>query len=460
MDDYQKFLDDKAQKIHYSGFDPIYMPDFLYDFQRDLVTWSIKKGKAAIFADCGMGKTPMYLVWAQNVIQKTNKPVLVITPLAVSAQTIREADKFGIAAERSREGKHSNKAQVVVTNYERLEYFDPEEFSGVVCDESSAIKNFAGKRRKTITHFMRTRPYRLLCTATASPNDFVELGTSSEALGELQHMEMLQMFFRSEDNTLHPGRRHYNAASSGQGWVFKAHAEQKFWKWVASWARALRKPSDLGFDDGPFVLPKLLEREHLVEGGLRDGFLFPVPAMTFGEQREERRNTIEKRCGMVADLVNHDQPAVIWGHLNQETDYLEKIIPGAVQVKGSDLDEKKEEAFLGFASGDIRVLITKPKIGAFGLNWQHCNHMTFFPSHSFEQYYQGVRRCWRFGQKRPVTVDIVTSEGEIGVMRNLQRKADNADKMFSVLVEIMNEAAAIGRKTNVFDKKTDIPSWL
>jgi len=457
--EYQDFLESKAQKIHYSGFDPLYMPDFLYDFQADLVRWSVQKGKAAIFADCGLGKTPMQLVWAQNIIQKTNKPVLIVTPLAVSAQTEREAQKFGLPCQRSRNGEHPGSAQIVITNYEMLDYFDPEEFAGVVCDESSAIKNFAGKRRKTITNFMRSRPYRLLCTATASPNDYVELGTSSEALGELQHMEMLQTFFRSEDNTLHPGRRHYNASASRQGWVFKAHAEETFWKFVASWARALRKPSDLGFDDGAFLLPELIEREHLVQGGLKDGFLFSVPAMTFAEQREERRQTVDKRCQMVADLVNHDKAAVVWGHLNVETDYLEKIIPGAVQVKGSDPDEKKEEAFLGFASGDIRVLVTKPKIGAFGLNWQHCNHMTFFPSHSFEQYYQGVRRCWRFGQQSPVTVDIVTSEGEVGVMRNLQRKANQADHMFSVLVKIMHEAAAIGRRKILFDKKMEVPEW-
>jgi hypothetical protein len=246
----------------------------------------------------------------------------------------------------------------------------------------------------------------------------------------------------------------------GARWRFKAHAEPQFWRWVVSWARAVRKPSDMGYDDGPFKLPPLTEEEHVVRADIpRGGELFDIPAINLQEQREERRLTIDKRCNVVAELVNHKDYSVVWGHLNAETDLLESLIPDSKQVSGADSDDEKEEKLTAFSSGQLRVLITKPKIGAFGLNWQHCNHMTFFPSHSFEQYYQGVRRCWRFGQKRPVKIDIVTSEGELGVMKNLQRKADQADKMFTILVAEMQNELKIDRSTK-YTKKMEVPKWL
>lgn len=449
---YDQYLVSKSQAGGDHGFEAKCLPDYLYDFQKDLVTWSVKKGRAAIFADCGLGKTPIQLVWAQNVVEKSNKPVLIITPLAVSGQTEREAEKFGLDATRSRDGNY-NGAKIVITNYERIHYFDPDDFSGVVCDESSAIKNFEGKRQKTITDFMRKLSYRLLCTATASPNDYIELGTSSEALGELGRMDMLSTFFKNDENSLHP-------IWWGARWRFKAHAEERFWRWVVSWARAMRKPSDMGYDDSAFDLPDLKENEHVVQVfNPREGELFVVPAARLDEQRAERRQTIKERCERVTDLVAEDRSAVVWCHLNVESDMLEKMIPGAVQISGNNTDEEKEERFLRFVSGDIRVLVTKPKIGAFGLNWQHCNHMTFFPSHSFEQYYQAVRRCWRFGQDRPVTVDIVTSPGEVGVMRNLQRKAVAADKMFTQLVDLMRDELRIDRAED-HTNKMEAPAWL
>ena len=452
MDDYAKFLNGKSQIGTDSGFKPIWTPDFLYDFQHNLVEWSLRKGRAALFEDCGLGKTPQQLVWAENVVRKTNKPVLVLTPLAVSGQTHREAEKFGIDSEVSRDGKFTGK-RVIITNYERLHYFNPSDFDGVVCDESSAIKNFEGERQKVVTEFMRMRPYRLLCTATASPNDYIELGTSGEALGEMGRMDMLSMFFKNDENSNHP-------IWWGARWRFKAHAEEKFWRWVTSWARALRRPSDLGFDDSRFVLPKLTENEHIVKAAAaREGELFNLTAVTLDEQREERRLTLTERCEMVAALVKHKNPAVSWCHLNTEADLLERMIPGARQISGADSDEEKEEKFEAFRTGELRVLITKPKIGAWGLNWQHCNHMTFFPSHSFEQYYQGIRRCWRFGQKKPVTIDLVTSEGELGVMKNLQRKAAAMDKMFTVLVKEMQNGLKINRSAK-FDKKLEVASWL
>lgn len=463
MKPYYEFLDEKRQLGADGGFDPLWMPDFLFDFQTHLVEWAIRKGRAAIFADCGLGKTPMQLVWAENVVRKTARPVLILTPLAVAQQTIREADKFGIEAARSSDGSLS--ARIMVTNYERLHRFDSGAFAGVVCDESSILKSFDGARRNEITEFMRKVPYRLLCTATAAPNDYIELGTSSEALGALGHVDMLQRFFKNDQNTVKPmvyrnKGQDFRKLDDSKKWRFKGHAETAFWRWVCSWARAVRRPSDLGFADGRFILPDLVETEYVVKAAANAmGFLFAMPAVGLREQREERRRTIEERCEKVAELVETKAPVVVWCHLNVEGDLLEKIIPAAVQVSGKDSDDAKEEKFAGFQSGEIRVLVTKPKIGAWGLNWQHCSHMTFFPSHSYEQYYQGVRRCWRFGQTQPVKVEIVTTEGEQQVKANLQRKAAAADQMFSSLVEHMNQAQAI-RRAESNGKKVEVPKWL
>lgn len=768
--DYLEFLKRKANEGADHGFSPTFMPGFLFDFQAAMVEWAVVKGRAALFEDCGMGKTAQFLVWAQNVVEHTNKPVLVLTPLAVSMQTTREAEKFGVEAVRSHDGQALGK--IVVTNYEKLHLFNWQDFSGVVCDEcfprnteidvlsidgrmskkyiqdiqkgdkiinafgvdivsdihrrevgyavkvktprgditsspnhpyftqrgwvgavdlrpgdslmettegmrlvqdrvypeihsgeesnilrsilfseladdpargsgegafngscmqeggkeggmvqnarrgkgvgpdpgaqpneqpgdqgkseppiesreaqtfrawgqweridrtsaealgcsvrrldsgisfvtgrietgvsdalqtglgetrqetrnrggwsltpeqeaarrekrchagfvgvdgvevlelghpdlaelrdaegklyfydlgatrhpsysvngflvhnSSILKSFDGARKQEITDFMKKVPYRLLCTATAAPNDYFELGTSSEALGYLGFMDMMGRFFKNDNNNTGM-RRMYGEAPK---WRFKGHAEIPFWQWVCSWARALRKPSDLGFDDKTFLLPPLIENEHLVDSDkVAEGMLFTIPATSLPEQREERKRTIEDRCQKVVELVNHDQPAIAWCHLNDEGDMLAKTIPGAVQISGSDKDEAKEEKFLGFIDGHYRVLVTKPKIGAHGLNFQHCNHAVAFPSHSFEQYYQLVRRCWRFGQKRPVTVDVVLTEGERRVMENLKRKANAADKMFDNLVREMNNAVGIS-KINNHIKQQERVSWL
>jgi len=438
------------------------MPDAAFDFQRSLIEWTVKQGRSAEFADCGLGKSLMELAWAQNVYLHTGKPVLLLTPLAVGPQMVAEGQKFGIETARSQEGKIT--APIVVANYERLHYFNADDFDGVVADESSILKNFDGKRKQAITDFMRKRPFRLLATATAAPNDYIELGTSSEALGVLGHMDMLTRFFKNEQNTirptvyLHRGKLHSQIREQAK-WRFKKHAEIPFWKWVTSWARALRKPSDLGFEDDGFILPNLIEHQTVVEDPKpRNGELFDVPAVGLREQREERRNTIQERCEIAAEKVSHDRSAVVWCHLNDEGNLLENLIPDAVQVSGSDLDEKKEETFLAFANGQIRVLVTKPVIGGFGLNWQHCAHMTFFPSHSYEQYYQGVRRCWRFGQKRDVTVDIITTRGEVNVMQNLKRKAKQAEQMFDHLVRYMNDSLRL--ETNLDAIQMEVPAWL
>lgn len=447
MRDYKAFLRTKQQLAGDFGFEPEFIPKQAFDFQRDLIQWACRKGRGAIFADCGLGKTLMQLAWAENVAAETGRRVLILTPLAVSHQTATEAAKFGVHATRSHQGELD--AQIVVTNYERLHYFKPEDFAGVVCDESSILKNFDGATRGAITEFMQGIPYRLLCTATAAPNDYVELGTSSEALGIMERRHMLSHFFT------HDGK---NTSS----WRLKGHTRTRlFWQWMTSWARAIRKPSDLGYADDGFNLPPLHTRLHVVATDKPlDGFLFTLPAVGLDEQRAERRKTLYKRCEMAAALATcHNDPVICWCHLNEEGDLLEKLIPDAVQVSGSDSDERKEECFVGFKAGTIRALVTKPTIAGFGLNWEHCANQTFFPSHSFEQWYQSVRRSWRFGQKRPVTIDVVTSEGEQRVLGNLQRKSDQADAMFSEICAAMSREI-FTRKQGRHNTQELIPSWL
>lgn len=451
---YADFLARRTQLGGDHGFDPGNLPDYLYDFQRELVQWATRKGRGAVFADCGTGKTPMELAWADLVHQRTGRPVLVTTPLAVAYQTADEAAKFGVEAAISRDGRPAG--PITITNYDRLHLFDRGDYDAVVCDESSAIKAFDGARRALVTDFMRKTPYRLLATATAAPNDYIELGTSSEALGELGYMDMLGRFFVNEQRNASTGRGYLGQRNA---WRFKGHAEQPFWRWVASWARAMRRPSDYGFSDDGFVLPELIQREHVVKASRpAEGALFDVPAVSLQEEREEARRTIRERCEAAAALLEHAEHGIAWCQLNDEGDLLAKLIDGAVQVKGSDPVDAKEEALAAFSRGDIRVLVTKPSIAGWGLNWQHCHRMTFFPSHSYEQWYQAVRRCWRYGQQHPVTVDIVTTEGGARVLANLQRKARAADAMFDALVAHMRDATTI-RRTTDYPHPVEVPAW-
>lgn len=452
---YAEFLEGKTHSAGGSGFEPTFLPDELFGFQRSLTTWACLQGRGAMFADCGLGKTPMELTWAENVARHTGKPVLLLTPLAVSAQTIREAEKFGIECSRSQDG--TVKGRIVVTNYERLEHFHPDDFAGVVLDESSILKSFDGSRKAQITEFLKKVEYRLLATATAAPNDYIELGTSSEALGQLGFMDMLNRFFKNDQNN--SGLR----ATYGEApkWRFKGHAEIPFWRWVASWARACRKPSDLGFDDGAFILPPLKETYHMVDALTPPpGLLFNVPAVDLDSQREEKKRTIEERCERMAALVNDTgQPFFIGCQLDAEADLLERLIPDAVQVSGKQSNQVKEDRLLAFQDGQSRGLVIKDRMGAWGLNFQHCAHVGLFPTHSYESYYQFVRRCWRFGQKRPVTVDIVLTEGEQRVMDNLKRKGAAASVMFSHLVREMALGMALEHRTT-FEQTEEVPSWL
>lgn len=453
--DYRTFLDHKAQLGGNHGFGPLWMPEFQKEHQFRLTEWALHKGRAAVYADCGLGKTLIDLVFAENVARHTGGRVLILAPLAVSHQIAREADAFGIDARVSRDGTLH---RITVTNYEKLHLFHSSDFDGVVCDESGILKDIKGTTRRVVTAFMRKIRYRLLATATPAPNDFVELGTSSEALGYLGAIDMMNRFFKHDSNRGSIGGRDNYAKGK---WRLLGHAELPFWRWVCSWARAIRKPSDLGCSDEGYDLPELIQREHRVEASRpMPGFLFTLPASGLREQKAEQRATLQERCEKSAELINGTgEPAVAWCYLNPEGDLLERLIPDAVQVRGSDSDDAKERKLIDFASGRTRVLVTKPSIGAWGLNWQHCAHMTFFPSHSYEQFYQSVRRCWRFGQKRPVTVDLITTDGEQEILQNLQRKAEQANQMFARLVEQMNHAQGLARAEE-FSGSQEVPSWL
>lgn len=454
---YAEFIHAKSQQNTGHGFTPGELPGHLFDFQQSLVAWATQQGRCALFADCGMGKTPMELAWADQVHQHTGKPVLLLTPLAVSFQIAREAEKFGHDAAVSRDG--TIPAAVTITNYEQIGKFSPDDFGGIVCDESSAIKAFEGETRAQVTEFMRRTPYRLLGTATAAPNDYLELGTSSEALGELGYMDMLGRFFTNKNRTV-SSRSRFASTDRNVGWRFKGHAEEPFWRWVASWARAIRKPSDYGFPDGRFTLPELHHRTHVVEATTpREGTLFDVPAVGLSEEREETRRTLTERCEAAAAALAGTEAGVAWCHLNDESAHLARLIDGAVEVAGSDSPEAKEEKLRAFTDGEIRVLVTKPVIGAWGLNWQHAHRMTYFPSHSYEQYYQAVRRMWRFGQDSPVTVDVITTKGGENTLANLRRKAAQADAMFTALIAHMNNAIRVDRSRN-HTQNMEVPAWL
>jgi hypothetical protein len=466
MTTYAEFLAAKAQLADSGGFEPIDLPGHLFDFQRALVDWAIRQGRAALFADCGMGKTPMALAWADNVHRHTGKPVLLLTPLAVGFQIVAEAAKFGHDAAMSRDG--TIPAAITVTNYEQLPKFDWERFGGVVCDESSILKNFDGATKAAITEFMRRIQYRLLDTATAAPNDYIELGTSSEALGDLGYMDMLGRFFiNKERKASSRGQRIQRwemadriGRETASEWRLKGHAEEPFWRWVSSWARAIRKPSDYGYDDGGFILPPLIENTHLITPTrTADGHLFDVPANGLQEEREETRRTLVDRCEAAAKLLVGADRGVAWCHLNDESSLLAKLIPGAVELTGSDSVEAKEDKLAGFSTGAIDFLVTKPKLGALGLNWQHANRMTYFPSYSYEQYYQAVRRMWRFGQTKPVQVDAITTPGGKRILASLHRKSRQADAMFTSLVAHMNNAQRLDR-TDLYTKELELPQWL
>lgn len=435
--EYLEFIQSKQHTEGNHGLKNFHLNDSLFDYQSHIAEYAIKKGRCAGFVDTGLGKTLIELEIARIYAKETNKPSLIITPLAVAFQFVKEAEKFGIDdVEYSKDGNYSSK--IVICNYERLDKFDSSDFDCVILDESSILKNFKGAVKAQITGFLKKIKYRFLFTATPSPNDFIELGTSSEALGYMGYMDMLGKFFTNNENSIDPNKM-------GVKWVLKSHAQKSFFDWVSGWSISARKPSDVGFNDANHVLPSLNLRENKIfnESNLvvdGQGQLFAMPSTRLTEVREEQKATISQRCEKAVECAMPFESSVYWCNLNQESDMLSDIDKDAVEVRGSMNLDKKEEILIGFANGDIKRLITKPKITAFGLNWQHCNHTVYFPTFSYEQYYQAIRRFWRFGQKREVFVDLVYSDGQEKVLQSLHSKSQKADELFSKLNSSLNKS--------------------
>lgn len=427
LTDYEAFLKTKEPVDPDTGIEPTGdINPMLYDFQRDLVVWALRRGRAALFCDCGLGKTPMQLEWARHVPGRT----LILAPLAVAKQTIKEGEKFGIECVYARSQANVPDQKIVVTNYEMLGHFDISKFNAVVLDESSILKAYDGKTRTMLISAFNQTPFRLACTATPAPNDYMELGNHAEFLGVMKRMEMLSMFF------VHDG-------GEVQKWRLKGHAQDEFWKWLCSWAVMLRKPSDLNYEDKGFILPPIEYHNHLVESDA-GAFLFPMAAQTLQERIRARSDSSIDRSRKCAEVVNGGKDQwLVWCGLNKESEAVTRLIKDAVQVKGSDTIEHKESALLGFANGDVRVLVTKPSIAGFGMNFQSCSNMAFLGlSDSWEQWYQAVRRCWRFGQKREVNVHVVTAQTEGAVVQNIKRKESDAAEMAENMVvhmRVMNE---------------------
>ena len=454
--EYLEFIEKKKHSIGNSGFEANFIPDMAFDFQKFIIEKAVKKGRIAIFADTGLGKTLIQLSIAKNIIQHTNKKVLILTPLAVAFQFILEAEKLGIDdIEYSKDGKHTKK--IVLCNYERLHYFNSEDFVGVILDESSILKNFDGKIKSQVTAFVKKIPYRFLSTATPSPNDFIELGTSSEALGYMGYMDMLTKFFKNNQNSVDSTNRNI-----GEKFYLKPHAEKDFFAWVNQWSIMVKMPSDLGFSNDRYVLPKLILNTSVVKNqsllDVNGQFqLFTPIAKSMTEVRHEQKQTEEKRCEKAIEL-SKDKTSVYWCNTNNESSILKNSDREAVEIIGSQSIERKEEILLAFANGEIKRIITKAKMTSFGLNWQHCNHSVFFPTWSYEQYYQSIRRFWRFGQKNDVTIDLVVSDGQTRVLEALQQKTQKAIELHESLTQNVNRS--FENKVKEFNKEILKPKFI
>lgn len=458
---YHEFIKRKEHTSIDSGINCNFTPDSMFDFQKYISEYAIKKGRCAVFLDTGLGKTVIELTVAKNFVKHTNKPVLIITPLAVASQFIKEAEKFGIdEVEHTRDGKFSKK--IILVNYERLHHMSPSDFDCVILDESSILKNFDGAIKQQVTTFLKKVKYRFLFTATPSPNDYIELGTSSEALGYLGYMDMLSKFFKNNQNNA-AKLSQISKARQGEEWYLKPHAENDFWQWVASWSVSAKNPSDLGFSNDRYILPELHEIETIIrnENPLTingQGSLFALPAIGFKEIKAEAKVTIRQRCEIAVEKALKHDISVYWCNLNDEADTLLELDKTAVEVRGNMDIDKKEEILLAFANLEIKKLISKTSITAFGLNWQHCNHTTYFPTYSYEQYYQAIRRFWRFGQTKPVTVDLILSDGQERIMQSLLVKKDKAVRMFEKLTQQTNSDFSI--KAKEFNQKIMLPDFL
>lgn len=460
MESYEEFLAGKVRRHSAVGFDCEIDAPYLFPFQRVLTEWALRRGRAAIFAATGTGKTRMEIEWAARVVGKTRGRVLILAPLAVANQTVMEGAKIGAYVAHCRDGSEVRDG-ITVTNYDRLHRFDPSMFDGVVLDESSCIKHADSKTLARMLDAFSATPYRLSATATPAPNDYTELGTQAEFLGICSRLEMLSEYFVHD-------------ASDTHVWRLKGHAQKAYWQWVASWAALVRTPADLGFDDGDYQLPPIEITQHVIKADQADVFatgrLFVAEAGDLSERRDARRASLPRRVAECAAVVNAepDEPWIVWGDLNAETEALTKAIPGAVEVRGPDSIDVKEDRLARFARGEIRVLVSKSSICGWGLNWQHCARMAFVGvTDSWESYHQAIRRVWRFGQTRDVHVHVFASEAEGSVVENLRRKEADA----AALAESLSAETREAVRTSVLGKartatiyaptqQLTVPDWL
>ena len=422
--DYREFLATKMQPKQRTGIEPVYpINPMLYDFQSEIVRWALRNGKAALFLDCGLGKTPVQLEWSRHIAGHTQRPALILAPLAVSRQTKREGEKFGIPVNICR-SQNDVADGINITNYEMLHAFNLNAFSGLVLDESSILKSFSGKFRNALIEQAKDVPFKLCCTATPAPNDYIELGNHAEFLDVCMRSEMMANYF------IHDG-------GDTQSWRLKGHANSKFWEWLCTWGIFLRDPGDIGYDNQLFKLPPIEYQEHVVESENNTDLLFNMPALTLNERRAAKRDSIATRTALLAEIVNNsDDQWLVWCNLNDESTALAAAIPDAVEIQGKHGLEYKENAMMDFSNQDVRVLVSKPRISGFGMNWQQCSHMAFVGlSDSFEQFYQATRRCWRFGQKNTVKVRIIIADRESSIRSNIQRKEEAFREMYNKAIE-------------------------
>lgn len=452
MNEYEKFIESKIQVFESVGFDidREKLNSMLFDFQKDIVRWALKKGRAAIFADCGMGKTAMQLEWANQIYKKEGGKILILAPLAVASQTKREGEKFNISVNIC-ESQEDVIDGINITNYEKLDKFIAKEFNAIVLDESSILKSFTGKVRTQIIDSFKNTPYRLACTATPAPNDYMELGNHSQFLGIMTREEMLSMYF------VHDG-------GQTSKWRLKGHAEEFFWEWMASWSVFIDNPKNLGYEIEGYELPKLNIFEIVA-----DGEEITTDKLTLTQRREARKESLDIRCEKAAELVNNsNENWLVWCDLNDESKKLHELINNSVEVKGSDKNNFKSKSMLDFSENKIKCLVTKPKIAGFGMNWQNCRNMIFVGlSDSYEAYYQAMRRCWRFGQEKEVNVYIIISSKEGAVKENIERKQADAEKMQNAMIKLTKditkkELRQTTRISTPYDPQIDmiIPDWL
>lgn len=448
--DYNDFLNKKLLNIKTTGFEPYQTHERLFNFQKDLVNWSIRRGKSAIWAGCGLGKTIMQISWADQVSRHTGKPVLILAPLAVSEQTIMEGKKIDVHV------NHYGSGNIQINNYEQIHNMDCSQFVGIVLDESSCLKSFSSKHKMQIIEAFHATPYKLCCSATPSPNDFTEIGNHAEHLNICSRSEMLATYFVHD-------------SGETQKWRLKGHAEKAFFEWLATWAVMMSKPSDLGYSNDGYDLPELIYHQHIVKSKVSFGNLFYDMAATLDERRKARKESLQERCALAADLSKYsDKPWIYWCDLNDESKTISKMVDGIVEVEGSLKNDVKASRMIGFSNGDFKKLVTKVKMAQFGLNWQHCNNMVFVGlSDSFEAFYQAVRRCWRFGQKKPVNVHVIISEKEGNVLQNIKNKESKAEEMQRKMIECMADISKT--EINNSSKNTieynplqqmELPSWM